>query len=145
MARRKSKSRPYKLVNAFSKDIGNTGDQFHIGKISKLDAQGITAYVRNCVISVISQSREGLGYMLYATTSSSWSDDYIITARAINNGGTTSLSIHRGIKEDSEVVDANYGVVHLWIESTDPGASDEDVRLVVESWGRFIEFTEDSS
>ena len=144
MAKKKS-NRPYKLVNAYTKDIGATGNQFHIGKISKLDAQGITAYIRNSVISVISQSQTGLGYMLYATTSSTWSDNYIITARAVNNGGTTSLSIHRGIKEDSEVVDANYGVVHLWIESTDPGVTDEEVRLVVENWGRFIEYTEDSS
>ena len=142
---RQRKNRNYKLVNAYTKDIGHAGEQYHIGKVSKLDAQGITSFARNAVISIISNSAEGLGYMIYATTSSSWSDDYIITARAVSNGGTVSLPIHRSISEDAEDLVGNQGVVHLWVEGTDPGASDDEVRLVVENWGRFIEYTEDSS
>ena len=122
------------------------GAQKHIGKFSKLDSQGITAWVNNAQVSVLVNEAEqdNIGFLLYATTDDTWSDNYIITARAGFVGQTLNLPIKRRIEQDTDQALGNFGEVHLWLEFSDTVFS-EEARIVVESWGRFIEYIEDAS
>ena len=147
MARRRRGPKPYKLVNAFTKDMGSGGGQKNIGYVDKLDAQGISAYLRNFLVSAIINNYDGgdttPGVMLYVTTSVSWDDDNIITARAIPIAGTAYLPVFREIVFDAEKATGNIGRVYLWAELTDITISDDiEARFVVETWGNFVEFTE---
>ena len=137
----------YKIVNADTKDMGSGGLQVRLGVISKVDAQGVTAYLNNVVVSGIINNYDGgdttPGIMFYLTTATTWSDDYIISAGATNTAGRVSLSAKRRIKENEADPKGNTGTVHLWAELTDITISDNiDLRYVAESWGRFITFTE---
>ena len=123
--------------------MGSTGDQVLLGKISKLDAQGVTAWINNVQVScmVDEAEQDTIGFMVYATTDNSWSDDYIITARAGAVGKTTNLPIKRKIMQDTDQTLGNFGQVYIWGELSDTVAS-ESARFVFETWGRFIEFDE---
>ena len=145
MARRRRRN--YKIVNAFTKNMGSGGGQVKLGYMDKVDAQGITAWANNFVVSCMVNNYDGgnpaPGVMVYATTGDSYSDDSIITARAFYSGGTVSLALKRGIVKDSTAEAANDGRIFLWAELTDITVSDDvEARFVVESWGNFIEFTE---
>ena len=156
MARRR-RLKNYKVTNAMTKNVGSTGDQIHVGKISKIQAQGITAWANNCLVSIMSSEIQRAAdddyvdyqpaYMVYATTSSTWSDDNIICARAGFAGDTINIPLKRPIRQDVEDTDSNDGVIHLWVEASDVALVLEylKVRLVFETWGRYIEFTEDTS
>ena len=142
MARKK-----YKVVNAASKDMGSGGGQVRLGVISKVDAQGVSGYLNNVVVSAIINNYDGgdttPGIMFYLTTATTWSDDYIISAGATNTAGRVSLSAKRWIKENEADLKGNIGTVHLWAELTDITVSDNiDMRYVAETWGSFVLFTE---
>ena len=144
MGRRQSN---YKIVNAATKDMGSAGAQVRLGKVSKVDAQGVTAYLNNIVVSGIINNYDGgdttPGIMFYLTTDTTFSDDTIISAGATNTAGRVSLSAKRWIKENLVDVKGNRGTVHLWAELTDITISDNiELRYVAESWGRFILFEE---
>ena len=146
MAKRR-KPRNYKICNAFTKDMGSGGGQIHLGYVSKVDAQGITAWINNLQCSAIVNNYDGgdetPGIMFYLTTNNSWSDDYVITAAATAVGGKVSLSAKRTIVENTNDIQGNEGKVNLWAELTDITVSDNiDLRVVVETWGRFVLFTE---
>ena len=146
MARR-SYRRNYKIVNALTKDMGSGGGQIRLGYLDKLDAQGITAWANNFVVSTMVNNYDGgnpaLGIMVYATTGDPFSDDEIITARAVYSGGTVSLALKRPIRADAEKATANDGRIYLYAELTDITVTDDvEARFVIESWGNFIEFTE---
>ena len=81
-----------------------------------------------------------------STEGSSWNDNEIITARAMSGyGGTISLTAKRGIKQEAQIDTGNFGLIYLWGEITDLSyTSAADVRLIVETWGYFIEFEENS-
>ena len=145
MARRRPRN--YKIVNAFTEDMGSGGGQVRLGYLDKVDAQGITAWANNFVVSCIINNYDGgnpaPGIMLYATTGDPFSDDEIITARAVFSGGTVSLALKRGIKADAAKATSNDGRIFLYAELTDITITDDvEARFVVESWGNFIEFTE---
>ena len=144
MARR----RPYKLVDAFSVNVGSSGGQVLLASFSKLDAQGITGFLKNVQVSTIVNNYDGgdetPGFMFYLTTSEVWSDAKIITATACPIAGKVSLSANRYIKTNSEVADGNTGKVFLWVELTDITAVDNiEIRYVCETWGNFIQFSEE--
>ena len=130
-------------------DMESSGAQIMLGDVEKLDAQGITAYFKNWLVSVIlndSSNTDGTpGIMLYATTSASWSDNKIICARALNRAGTVYLPVHREVKENVEIATGNTGKVFLWAELTDVTLiNDVNIRVIIETWGNFIEFNEAS-
>ena len=144
MARRR---RNYKIVNSDTKAMGSAGGQIRLGVISKVDAQCISAYLNNVVVSAIINNYDGgdttPGIMFYLTTATTWSDDYIISAKATPIGGTVSLSAKRYIKENEADLKGNIGTVHLWAELTDITISDNiDLRYVCETWGSFLLYTE---
>ena len=126
-----------------TKDMGAGGAQVLVGKISKLDAQGMTAWFNNILVSVMANEAEQdtIGFMVYATTDNTWDDDNIISARAGAVGKTVNLPVKRRISKDGEAVTGNDGVVYIWLEFSDTVFS-EDARIVFETWGRFIEFDE---
>ena len=145
MARRRTRN--YKLVNSMTKDMGSAGAQNLLGYLDKVDAQGITAWANNFVVSTMVNNYDGgnpaPGIMVYATTGDPFSDNEIITARAIYSGGTVSLALKRPIRADAEKATANDGRIYLYAELTDITVSDNvEARFVIESWGNFIEFTE---
>ena len=137
----------YKLVNALSKNMGDAGGQKLIGTVSKLDAQGISAFLKNVVVTVQLNEGDGDagGITLYLTTGDNWDDDHIITARAVPGyGGTVSLTAMRSIEADAERLTSNEGQIYLWAEMTDISyTSDVYLRMVIETWGYFVEFTEE--
>ena len=137
----------YKLVNVMTKDMGSAGGQILLGYVDKLDAQGVTGYLNNVVVSAIINNYDGgdttPGIMVYATTGMTWDDDFVITAKAMAIGGTVSLSCRRSIKFDAAKTTGNIGTVYLWAELTDITIADDlECRFVFETWGRFVEFTE---
>ena len=147
-------ARTYRTVNAFTKDMGQTGDQVILAKFDKIDAQNSPgAYLKTCKVSaLLSQEGESTvtsgaaGFLLYLTTSAVWSDDYIITAGGITGGGgSVWLSARRRITTDAETSAqtlGNDGPIFLWGELTDIGESDTDCRYIVETIGRYLETTE---
>ena len=75
--------------------------------------------------------------------SSSWDDDDILTARGGSFGDTVSLTAKRAIRESNSVQDGMGGSLHVWIELTDiTVAVDVDVRVIAETWGRFLSVAE---
>ena len=83
------------------------------------------------------------GIMFYLTTDPVFDSDEIITAAACSTAGKVSLSAKRWIKENAADPKGNTGTVHLWAELTDITVSDNiDMRVVVETWGNFVLFTE---
>ena len=147
MARRR-KSRLYKTCNVATKSGGATGAQTLVGRIDKIDAQGVTGYLNNILVSVmVNEAEQDQGsIMCYLTTDDSWDDDYVITARATSTvGGTVNLIARRRIVTDnitstSEIL-GNTGPVYLWIEIADYAFS-EEFRYVAEVWGFGVEYHE---
>ena len=127
--------------------MGDSGAATNLGYLDKLDAQGITAWANNFVVSGVINNYDGgnpaPGIMIYATTGTPFDDGEVITARAVYSGGTVSLALKRPIRADAEKATANDGRIYLWAELTDVNEGDDIyARFVIESWGNFIEFTE---
>ena len=140
---RKGRMKNYKLVNAQTQSQGFTGGQIRFGVVDKLDAQGMTGWFNNIMVSVLADEAESdnIGFLVYATTGSPWNDDYIIACRGGAIGGTVNLPVRRVIRDESTDTSRNDGAVHLWLEFSDTVAT-ESARIITETWGRFIEFTE---
>ena len=147
-------SRMYRTVNAFTKNMGEVGDQILLAKVDKIDAQNSPgAYLRTVKVSALVSDEGGgtvtsgtAGIVVYATTSEDWSDDYIITACGIQGGGGSGwLAIRRSIKTDAETAAQTLGTggpVYIWGEVTDIGESDVQCRFIMETLGRYCETTE---
>ena len=151
MARRRyRKRRTYKIVNVASKSVGASGDQILLGKIKKLDAQGVSAWVSGVKVSGMLQEAEQdtASLLFYLTTDNNWDDDYIVSAAATGStGGSVWLSARRYIKQNAtpdlsnDIATSNTGPLFLWVEAGDYVAS-EAIRYVAETWGNFIQFEE---
>ena len=150
MARKSRRRRTYKLVNAASKSVGSAGAQILLGKVKKLDAQGITGYLSGIKVSAMLQEAEQdtASLMFYLTTDNNWDDDYIISAGATGStGGSAWLPARRYIRQNAnpdtsnDIATSNTGPVFLWLEAGDYIAS-ESVRYVAETWGNFISYEE---
>ena len=142
-----AKRRNFKIVNSATKDMGSGGGQVRLGKVQKVDAQGITGYLNNVQVSAIINNYDGgdttPGIMFYLTTSTTWNDNYVITASACGIAGKVNLSAKRYIKENLIDELGNEGTVHLWAELTDITVTDDiDLRYVAETWGSFVLFDE---
>ena len=152
MAKRRG-PRNYKQVRTLTKDMGNIGGQEHVLAIRKLDPQLTGAYLNNVIVSMqlntddISQGSTP-GFTAYLTTTNSWDDDNVITARSVGgSAGTVSLSAKRFIRSDEDDETGSTGPVHVWIEMTDIAGTGEvgEARCTMEVWGRYIALTLDSS
>ena len=127
--------------------MGSAGAQVRLGYVQKLDAQGITGFLKNIQVSAIINNYDGgdttPGIMFYLTTGSSWNDNYILTASAAPVAGKVSLSGNRCIIENSVINGGQGGTLHLWAELTDITATDNiEMRYVAETWGNFVSYTE---
>ena len=128
--------------------MGNAGDQILLGYIQKIDAQGVTSYVHNVVLTGAPQDTEAsdMTFTGYLTTSATWGDTNVITARCTGSGGgTLSLSAKRSIQENAEITAGNEGLIYVWGETSDSLAN-EEFRIIVEVWSNgFTEFVADTS
>ena len=144
MARRR-RPKNYKIVNVATKSGGSTGAQTLIGKIDKIDAQGVNGFLSNVKLSVmVDEAEQDTGaIMTYLTTDGVWSDNYVITAAATKGGpgGTVNLVGKRTIRTDADDILGNMGPVYVWVELADYVAA-ESFRYVAETWGRYITFAE---
>ena len=134
--------------------MGEVGDQIVVAKFDKIDAQNSPgAWLRTIKVSALFSDEDGgtvtsgtAGFIVYATTSSNWSDDTIITAGGIPGGGGTAwLAVRRKITTDYTGLAQEAGMdgpVYLWAEATDIGESDVQARFVIETLGRYLETTE---
>ena len=136
----------YKQVKTLTKNIGSAGAQVKVATIGKLDNVGMTGYANNVIISSIVNdysSSEIPGLIFYASTSDSWSDDNVISARAVTGSasGTVNLPLKRRVSADTQQAENNDGRIYIYAECTDVAVLDDtDIRLSMELWGRFIEF-----
>ena len=143
----KRKNRMYKQTKVRTKAVGSAGDQVLLGTVEKIDPQmSANGYLNNIRLSCLLNDPESIhshgsgGFIAYLTTDNSWDDSNIITARAGNFADTVNLPAKRVIRQNSDNVLGNLGLVHLWIEVTDISLTTEEVRTVVETWGSFIKF-----
>ena len=143
------RARNYKITNVNTKNMGSTGGQIRVLYIDKIDNQSTQrGYVHAIKLSVIfdtEQGSPGAGIIAYATTSSSWNDDYVITAAAVGEGGGTMwLNLRRGIWTGTteSLAGSPGGPINVYLEITDPGVSSENLRFVSEVYGRNIEVAE---
>ena len=130
----------YKQVETQTVNLGSAGTQLRIGTFQKLDAQSFTGYLNNVRVSIIPQDTEAsdISFMCYLTSSTTYADDGVITARALSaGGGNVNLTARRRIVENANISDGNKGQVSLFIEQSDT-VLDEEARIVVEFWGNFI-------
>ena len=153
MARRRQKL--YKTVNVSNKDMGSAGDPVLLGYVRKIDAEGLTGYLNNMVVSsYIQDYKQPAGsqsgdmnpppsiFVSLQTTSTNDGDDFI-TARSTTGAGTVSLSAKRVIRTNDAVDDGNDGQIYLFAELTDTTVSANiTVKYCIECWGRYIEFVE---
>jgi len=137
----------YKDVKTLTKNIGSAGSQVKVGEIAKIDNVGATGYVNNLTISAIVNdytSSETPGLIFYVGTSSSWSDDDVVVARAVSgtSSGTVNLPIKRRIAQNSEGdPGSNDGRLYVWAECTDVAITDDtEIRFVGELWGKFVKW-----
>ncbi len=145
---RKSYKKPknYKQTKVETVNVGSAGEQIHIGYFQPIDVEGssLNAWLNNVNLSLLlndAESEGSGGFIAYLTTNGSWSDADVITARAGNFADTVNLACKRSIKSSVYEPDRNDGVVALWIEISDITiTSDVDVRIVMESWGRFLRY-----
>ena len=150
-----ARSKLYKIVNMNSVDMGSAGAPVRIGLISKLDAEGLTGYANNIVVtsyiqdylqpagSIAGNVNPPPSIIIYATTDAVFDANDIITARSTTGAGTVSLSLKRVIRRNEDVDDGNDGQIHLWAELTDVTVSaNVDLKFVTELWGRYLQFTE---
>ena len=145
MARRR-KPRLYKEVYTVTRDMGSSGLQVLIGTIEKIDAQGISGFLKNVRLSVMTQDTEAsdMAYMGYLTTdNSSFNNDEIITARATAaGGGNLNLSANRYIRSndpDAAMIAGEGGSIAVWLETANTVLA-EEARVYLEVWGRYIDF-----
>ncbi len=141
----------YKLVNAASKSGGSTGTQILIGRIDKIDAQGVpNGWLNNVKLSImVNEAESDVGAMMaYLTTDDGWNDDYVISAGASGAvGGIINLTAKRSIETNAtpdtynDLALGTGGPIFLWVELADYVLS-ESFRYVAETWGRYVEFTE---
>ena len=128
----------YRYVQAnLSKTIASGGVRcFNIGMAA--EEQPMRAYVQKVKVSVIpSRGDENSSFLVTASSSGSFSDQDIITAQAVpQGGGTVWLSVKRTIKDDDFKDDRNDGRIAIWVRSS---VQTTDADLVCETWGRFID------
>ena len=146
MARRR-RSRNYKQTHVETQNVGSAGAQVHLGYFDPLDVEGgnISAWLNNVNLSALlndSPEAEIGGFIAYLTTSDSWSDGDVITARAGQFADTVSLTAKRVIRGAGNQANRNDGRINLWIEITDiTVSSGVSLRIVTETWGRFVTYT----
>ena len=150
MAKKYRRPKNYKLVNVKTVSGGSSGDQTLIGKIDKIDAQGVPAgFLNNVVLSVMVNEAEQdvAAITCYLTTDNVWNENFIITARTTQGGpgGTVNLTAKRSITTNADTDTQKYGSggpIYVWVEIGDYVGA-EEFRYVAETWGRWIEFTEE--
>jgi len=158
MARRRAKN--YKQMVTFTKDMGASGAQEHIGKIEKLDPALKSGYLNNVVVSVMANKQSGSSqieraalqaFTIYLSNAKAgnWDDDEVIAARSTAaGGGTVSLACKRVIRDQETIANSVQGPVHVWAEATDVPVqpnTEAEARFSIEAWGRMILLSEDSS
>jgi len=154
----------YKQTKTGTVNLGTSGAQIHIATIQKVDDQLKGAFLNNVQFSVqqnltigstqtwgssgfISRS-SGQAFTLYLSPeASSWSDDRVIAAYTVGNGGGNgNLVCKRQIKTNStgSAVAEDIGPVHVWMEGTDISVTtDALARVTLTAWGRMITLIED--
>ena len=169
MARNKRSRRGgtlYRQVATETANLGQGGEQIHLGTVEPLDPALRGCYLENIRIHVIpNQSGVFSGslddddktwngpaqmpsftfYLSYE--SDSWSDDAIIAASSTSQGGgNLNLVAKRSIWTDQSgsTVAEQLGPIQLWCEATQVGldgaSTDVKARYTVEVWGRMFKF-----
>ena len=117
-----------------------------LGYFDLIDVEGgnISAYLNNVNISILlndSPESEVGGFIAYLTTGGTWNDSDVITARAGNFADSVSLSGKRVIRASGYQADRNDARIALWVEITDiTPTSSVSLRIVTETWGRFLKY-----
>ena len=137
----------YKQIKTQTDNFGSAGAQIRIGEIVKIDPQmSQNGYVNNVKVSFLLNSDAGAtgpvpgGFMAYLSTSDTWSDSNVVSAKAGRFAETVNLSAKHTIRQGSGNVTGNMGPLYLYIELTDFGIINVEGRVVVETWGRFVKF-----
>ena len=144
MARRR-RSRNYKIVNAQTQDVGSAGAQISVLEITPIDPNIRYGWLNNIQVTcLLNDSPEGEvgGFVAYLASSSTFSDDAIITARGGNFSDTVNLTAKRRVTSDASVAVPD-GKVWLFVELTDiTPVTDVTLRVITETWGKYLKTSE---
>ena len=131
--------------------MDDAGGQILLGSWRALDAGSMTGYLHNVnIASILNGGTEADpdqgGIIFYLSTNSTWADSDVFSATAYSfGGGKASLAAKRSVSGET-FDDAVGGRVYLYGEVTDVTSTQNvSLRLVIETWGRFITFIADES
>ena len=136
--------RNYKQIVTGTKSLGTTGEQFLIGKITKLSPTISAGYLNNVVVSCqnnnIDDTEVATSFTIYLSNAEDeWADNEVVAVKATGvGGGTVSLSAKRVIRRDLDTLDASYGPIFVWAETADSSSTTDQARFTIEAWGRMV-------
>ena len=143
MARRRSRRKMYKQVVNTEEDLGDSGTQVQIGKLTPISTRNQLgkAYCNNMMITYILQadgptSDDVGGVVFYVCSSSTFSAEDVITARALPyGGGSINLPVKAWVSGET-FDDMPGGTLYIFAESTDTSLSlNVKIRYTAEVWG----------
>ena len=133
----------YKQTVTTTQDMGDSGGQILLGTLKPLSGRNQLgrAYCNNVRATYILNADGAVygdqgGMIWYISSSSTWSDDDVICARAARfGGGTVNLPVKRWISGE-ETDDAPGGTLYIYGEVTDTSAIvNTSIRITFEAWG----------
>lgn len=130
-------------MKSATKDLGSAGSVVKLGELTPISARNQLgrAYCKNITMTYILQGDAAAdedqgGVCFYITSSTSFENDDVITARARSfGGGTMNIPVHAWVSGE-ETDDAPGGKLFLWAEATDVTLSTNvSIRYTAEVWG----------
>ena len=142
-----------KIATTSLEDIGSGGGTVSIAKFTKQEAGMTSAYIDKVRVSFILEDIAGsatntipFGWLWTVITSGTSSDshngEYIVGASASGHsgGGVVTIPVNRRIVDNDFDSNSGQNALLLVLEATDATVTaDVDVRLVIETWGRWHE------
>ena len=153
VAMARKKRRMYKsLALVKTENIGHTGGNIVIAKVTKQQNQITSAYLEKLRVSYHMDSSDDLaganrpaffgGQFTVATSNTTLSSDTVVTSTGFRDfGGTCSLSVGRSIRDNAtDTLEAD-GILYLWVSTTDLNLQAGDItgNFTIEAHGRWHE------
>ena len=147
MTRRKSRRLFKSLALLQIEDMGGSGAQAVLAKISKQQGQMSSAWIDRVRISWILEDVDlsavtvlPLGVMFYACTTNTGatSDNVVACSASRGGGGVVTLDIKRRIVDNDFDTNSGVGALSLIAECTDATVTaDIDLKMCIEVYGRW--------
>ena len=124
--------------------MGSAGAQVACLEITPVDPNIRYGWLNNIQVTCLlndSPEAEVGGFVAYLSSANPHSDDAIITARGGNFSDTVNLTAKRRVTSDASVAIPD-GKVWLFVELTDITLGSAELRIITETWGKYLKVTE---